>query len=50
MKAFGLPPSRKIGDVKRLLEQAALDGDVPTHQDADTYIEYLRTNAERFGL
>jgi poly(A) polymerase len=50
MKAFGLPPSRKVGDVKRMLEEAAASGDVAPHQEADVYIEYLRQNAARFGL
>jgi poly(A) polymerase len=50
MKAFGLPPSRKVGDVKRMLEEAAAGGDVAPHQEADVYIEYLRQNAARFGL
>jgi poly(A) polymerase len=50
MKAFGLPPSRKVGDLKRMLEQAVEGGEVAPHQEADAYVEFLRANAERFGL
>jgi poly(A) polymerase len=50
MRAFGLPPSRKVGDVKRMLEEAALAGDVAPHQPAEAYIEFLRANRDRFGL
>src|SRR5579859_5319578 len=50
MKAFGLPPSRKVGEVKKLLEQAALAGEVAPHQPADAYIEFLRANKDRFGV
>jgi poly(A) polymerase len=50
MRAFGLPPSRKVGDVKRLLEQAVESGDVAPHQEAEAYLDFLRANKERFGL
>jgi poly(A) polymerase len=50
MRAFGLPPSRKIGDLKRMLEEATQSGEVAPHQPADAYIEFLRGNKDRFGL
>jgi poly(A) polymerase len=50
MEAFGLPPSRKIGEIKRALEEAVDAGDVPSHQQADVYVEFVRQNAARFGL
>lgn len=50
MKAFGIPPSRRIGELKRALEQAVEAGEVPSHQDAETYITFLRDHAARFGL
>ncbi len=50
MKAFGLPPSRKIGDVKRQLEELVLAGDVAPHQEADVYVEFLRANRDRFDI
>ncbi|MDC0746489.1 HD domain-containing protein [Polyangium mundeleinium] len=50
MRAFGLPPSRKIGDLKKALEAAIDSGEVPSHQCADVYLAFLRDNAGRFGL
>ena len=50
MKAFGLPPSRKIGDLKKALEAAVDTGEVASHQPAEAYIAFLRENAAKFGL
>lgn len=50
MRSFGLPPSRKIGDLKKALEAAIDTGEVPSHQCADVYLAFLRDNASRFGL
>ena len=50
MKAFGLPPSRKVGDVKRALEAAVDAGEVEPRQGSEAYIAFLAANKERFGL
>jgi poly(A) polymerase len=50
MRAFGLPPSRKVGDVKRMLEEAVQGGDVAPHQEPEAYLEFLRSQKDRFGL
>ncbi len=50
MRAFGLPPSRKVGDVKRQLEEAVASGEVVPHQPAEAYVEFIRANRERFGI
>jgi poly(A) polymerase len=50
MKAFGIPPSRRVGDVKKALEEAVDKGEVASHQPAEAYIAFLRENAARFGL
>jgi poly(A) polymerase len=50
MRTFGLPPSRKVGEVKRLLDEAVAAGDVAPHQPAEAYLEFLAANRERFGL
>jgi poly(A) polymerase len=50
MVSFGLPPSRRIGELKKSLEEAAERGEVPPHQEAEVYVAFLRDNAERFGL
>ena len=50
MKAFGLPPSRRIGELKKALEACVDQGEVASHQPAEAYIAFLRANAGRFGL
>jgi poly(A) polymerase len=50
MKAFGLPPSRKIGDLKRALEACIDAGEIPSHQPSAFYVAFLRENAARFDI
>jgi poly(A) polymerase len=50
MTAFGLPPSRKVGEVKRLLESAVDGGEIAAQQPAEAYLEFLRANRDRFGI
>jgi len=50
MRAFGLPPSRRVGDVKRALEVAVEAGEVERGQPAEAYVAFLAANKERFGL
>jgi poly(A) polymerase len=50
MLAFSIPPSRRIGEMKRALEAAVEAGEVPPHQDASFYLEFIRANPERFGF
>jgi poly(A) polymerase len=50
MRAFGLPPSRMIGDIKRSLEGSIDKGEIPAAQDAEFYIDLLRKEPDRFGL
>jgi poly(A) polymerase len=50
MTAFGLPPSRKLGELKRALEAAVQSGEILGHQESGYYVQYLAENKERFGL
>jgi poly(A) polymerase len=50
MRAFGLPPSRRVGEVKHELEEAVLAGDIAPQQPAEAYVEFIRANRDRFGL
>jgi poly(A) polymerase len=50
MRAFGLPPSRLIGDLRRALETAVEAGELPAGLTADVYIEFVRAQPARFGL
>ena len=50
MKAFGLKPSRQIGELKRSLEFAIEAGEIAPHLESEAYVQFLAENAERFGL
>jgi poly(A) polymerase len=50
MSAFGLPPSRRVGELRRALELAVEAGEVPAGQAASVYIEFARRQPARFGL
>jgi poly(A) polymerase len=50
MKSFGIPPSRRIGDMKRTLEAAVEAGEVEPRLESEAYIEFIRKNSERFGV
>ena len=43
MEAFGLPPSKRVGDLRQLCEAAIDRGDLQERQDAAYYITYLRS-------
>lgn len=42
MTAFGLPPSRRIGELRKLCEDAIARGELAERQAADYYVDYLR--------
>jgi poly(A) polymerase len=48
MKAFGIPPSRKIGEIKKALEAAIESGELASHEGVEFYLTHLRENAARF--
>jgi poly(A) polymerase len=50
MQAFGLPPSRRIGELKQELEQAVTAGEIAPQQPTEAYVEFLRANRARFGI
>ena len=50
MEAFGIPPSRLIGDIKKALEKAVDEGEIPGQQESTFYVDFLRENKERFGI
>jgi poly(A) polymerase len=50
MRAFALPPSRKIGEVKKALEDAVMGGEIEPRQQAEAYVEFVRANRARFGI
>lgn len=50
MREFRIPPSRRVGELKKALEAAVDAGEVPSHQGSEVYIAFLRENAGRFEL
>lgn len=42
MDAFGLPPSRRVGELRALCEQAVEEGKLEERRDAGYYVDYLR--------
>ena len=50
MKAFGIPPSRKIGDIKRALEAAVDAGEIPGHEESAFYVAFVGEHRDRFGV
>jgi poly(A) polymerase len=41
-KAFGIPPSKRIGDLRRRLEAAVEAGELEARRDSDYYVDWLR--------
>ena len=50
MKAFGVPPSKRLGDLMKQLAADAEDGKVEPGQPPKHYIDYLRTHASEYDL
>lgn len=44
MERFGLPPSRRIGELKRAVEAAIEAGELEARQDDDYYLEWLEAS------
>jgi poly(A) polymerase len=50
MRAFAIPPSRLIGDIKRKLEAAIESGEIEARLPNEAYVEFIRKDKARFGL
>ena len=48
MKAFNLKPSREIGQIKDLIKEAILEGDIPNEYDAA--FKLMLKEGKRLGL
>lgn len=50
MKAFGIPPSRLIGEIKKKLEEAIATGEIEERLPSEAYVAFVGANRERFGI
>ena len=50
MRAFSLKPSRQIGEIKRMLEEAIASGEVAPHLECEAYVELVGKDRARFGI
>jgi poly(A) polymerase len=50
MSAFGVPPSKRLGDLMKRLEAACEAGAIEGGREAAYYIDYLRAHASEHGL
>lgn len=50
MKEFGIPPSKRVGELKRAIDQAIEAGEIQSGQEPEAYAAFLRINRTRFGL
>ncbi len=50
MENFGIPPSKRLGDIRKMLERDCEEGLCESGQGADYYAEHLDANRERYEL
>jgi poly(A) polymerase len=50
MEAFGIPPSKRLGELRDELEALCLRGELDPGQAAEYYVAYLREHADELGL
>ena len=49
-RAFGIPPSRRIGAIRRMLEEDVSAGIIPGEQPSAFYIAHIGAHRARFGV
>jgi poly(A) polymerase len=50
MSTFGIPPSKKLGDIKRALELAVEAGEIAERLESSAYIQFIAERKARFGI
>jgi poly(A) polymerase len=50
MKAFAIPPSRLIGEIKKQLEAAVASGEIEERLPAEAYVAFIAKDKARFGI
>ncbi len=49
-EAFGIEPSKRLGDLRNEVERRCESGEIASHQDVAFYIEWMRAHAGELGL
>jgi poly(A) polymerase len=49
-ESFGVPPSKRLGDLRSELEARCARGELAAHKDVAFYIEWMREHAAELGL
>ncbi|HSN84759.1 MAG TPA: HDIG domain-containing protein [Polyangiales bacterium] len=50
MEAFGIPPSKRLGDLMKQLEAGVEAGEVDAQRPVTYYVEHLAAHRKRYGL
>lgn len=50
MRIFSIPPSRKVGEWRKMLEESVNLGEIAANQPIEFYIEFIKTNPTKFKL
>lgn len=50
IREFSLPPSKLVGDIRKALQKAVEEGELPLQGDFGIYLDFVRHNADRLGL
>ena len=50
MNAFGVPPSKRLGDLMKHLTAAVEAGEIDAQRPAEYYLEYLEAHREEYGF
>ena len=48
--AFGVPPSKRLGDLRAEIESRCAKGELASHQDVAFYIAWMTEHREELGL
>jgi len=49
-EAFGIPPSKRLGDLRKTLEERCEANTLPSQQTVEYYLAWMRANASELGL
>lgn len=49
-EALGIPPSKRLGDVRKAIEERCEQGELESHQGIDFYVAWVREHATELGL